>query len=861
MFKTMTLKTKLLIALLTMSIIPFSAIGIISMLESGKSLSNMAFSQLESLRELKKAQIQNFFAQHQENMATLMETAANFREDAFDKLKGIQESKKNQIETLFRERWTDIEVFSKNSLISDALNAFVSTFDEKGIADKDLYRFLEDVKYGVSLKQLKAGYGFEDIFLIAKDGSIVYTANKASDLGQNLINGSLKDTNLARCFQKGLTEINFQDFAPYSPAENRYISFIGAPIIQNDQLLGVVVFGNNAASLNKIVQQREGLGKTGETYVVGKDNGVIAYRSDRVVKKGKIGENRSDTLIEIEAALSGKSETTVRIGSQGNMEMACSSPLNITGVNWAIISTIGIQEIIAPKLEGDEEDYFKKYVRNRKYSDLFLIHPEGQVFYSVNHDAAYNTNLVNGPLAGSGLGKVFRKVSESKSFGFADFEPYSPTGGEPAAFIAQPLIFQNKIDLVIALKLPIDFINKVMQERAGMGKTGETYLIGADKLMRSDSFRNSERYSVKASFANPEKAKIDTPASRAALSEKTGCNAIVNYNGNQVFSAYTPLKIYDTVTWALIAETDQSEAIGSLKNLKRLMILFAIIILVIIAFFSLGLAGYIVRPIRQVIAGLIESAEKISSASAQAAASGQALSDASSEQAASVQETTSSLEELSSMTQQNADHARQADHLMSEGKHAVESANQTMVKLTGAMNEISEGSRETSKIVKTIDEIAFQTNLLALNAAIEAARAGESGAGFAVVAGEVRSLAMRSADAAKTTAALIEKTVNRIQDVSELVGVADVLFRNMETASVKAGELVSEIAGASAEQALGIGQISKAVAAIDQSIQQNAATAEETATSADEMNSQANRLNGFVNELLGLVEGLSGRGE
>ena len=856
MFKTMTLKTKLLIAFLTISIIPFLTIGIISMLKSGKALSNMAFSQLESMREVKKAQIQNFFVQHQENMAVLMETAANFREDAFDKLSGIQESKKAQIETFFRERHTDIDVFSKNSLISDALNAFASTYDEKGLADKDLYRFMEDVRYGTSFKRIREGYGYEDIFLITKEGSIVYTVNKASDLGQNLISGPLKDTNLARCFQKGLTEANFQDFEPYPPSENRYVSFIGAPIIQNDQLLGVLVFVNNTVLLNKIVQQREGLGSTGETYVVGRLNDVVTYRTDRDVKKENIGEIKSDKLVE--AALSGKSGTGIH---NSDMMMVCYAPLNISGVNWAIFTTINIREIIAPKLEGDKEDYFTKYVRDRKYSDLFLIHPEGQVFYSVKHDAAYNTNLINGPHAGSGLGKIFRKVSESKAFGFADFEPYSPTGNEPAAFIAQPLIFQNKIDLVIALKLPIDFINKIMQERAGMGKTGETYLIGSDNLMRSDSYRNPERYSVKAAFASSEKSKIDTISSRAALSEKTGCGAIVNYNGDQVLSAYTPIKIYDSVTWALIAESDQSEAISALKNLKRLMILFAIIILVIIAIISLRLSGYIVRPIRQVIAGLIRSAEKISSASAQVQASGQSLSEASSEQAASVEETTSSLEELSSMTQQNADHARQADHLMSEGKQAVEIANQTMVKLIGAMTDISEVSRETSEIVKTIDEIAFQTNLLALNAAIEAARAGEAGAGFAVVAGEVRSLAMRSADAAKNTAALIEKTVKRIQDVSQLVGVADSLFRNVETSSAKAGELVSEIAGASAEQALGIEQISKAVASIDQAIQQNAEISEETAASAEEMSSQANYLNGFVNELLGLVEGRSERGE
>jgi methyl-accepting chemotaxis protein len=181
-----------------------------------------------------------------------------------------------------------------------------------------------------------------------------------------------------------------------------------------------------------------------------------------------------------------------------------------------------------------------------------------------------------------------------------------------------------------------------------------------------------------------------------------------------------------------------------------------------------------------------------------------------------------------------------------------------MGKLTESMAEITKASEETSKIIKTIDEIAFQTNLLALNAAVEAARAGEAGAGFAVVADEVRNLAMRAADAAKNTANLIEGTVKKVKDGSELVSRTNAAFKQVAGSSAKAGDLVAEISAASSEQAQGIGQINTAVTELDKVTQQNAANAEESASAAEEMSAQAETMKGMVDELVAIV-GRSGK--
>jgi methyl-accepting chemotaxis protein len=184
-----------------------------------------------------------------------------------------------------------------------------------------------------------------------------------------------------------------------------------------------------------------------------------------------------------------------------------------------------------------------------------------------------------------------------------------------------------------------------------------------------------------------------------------------------------------------------------------------------------------------------------------------------------------------------------------------------MTELTHSMEQISGASEETSKIIKTIDEIAFQTNLLALNAAVEAARAGEAGAGFAVVANEVRNLAMRAAEAARNTSVLIEGTVKKVKEGSELVERTNGAFSEVSKSAAKVAGLVSEIAAASGEQAQGIDQVNKAVSEMERVTQQSAANAEESAAAGEELTAQAEQLKRFVGDLDALIGGSASDGK
>ncbi len=267
----------------------------------------------------------------------------------------------------------------------------------------------------------------------------------------------------------------------------------------------------------------------------------------------------------------------------------------------------------------------------------------------------------------------------------------------------------------------------------------------------------------------------------------------------------------------------------------------------------------ITRPIKHAIAGLNEGSEQVVSASFQITSASQSLAEGASKQASAVEETSSSIEEMSSMTKQNADNAQHASVMMSENaRNSYRLITERMNLMQKVIEDSVKASEETSKVIKTIDDIAFQTNLLALNAAVEAARAGEIGAGFAVVADEVRNLALRSAESAKNTESLIEDSNKKIQQASALFEEVNSELSNNRHIAKKVTGLVNEIAAASMEQAQGIEQINKAIQEMDKIVQQNAANAEETTSTAEEMNAQAEKMKDNVRELVSLVEGAGG---
>ena len=269
--------------------------------------------------------------------------------------------------------------------------------------------------------------------------------------------------------------------------------------------------------------------------------------------------------------------------------------------------------------------------------------------------------------------------------------------------------------------------------------------------------------------------------------------------------------------------------------------------------FGILLAVNISKKVSVIAEDISASSNQTASASAQINVASQSLAEGSSEQAASLEETSSSLVEMASMTQRNAESARQAKDLANQARIAADTGASDMQAMSSAMDAIKISSNDISKIIKTIDEIAFQTNILALNAAVEAARAGEAGMGFAVVADEVRSLAQRCATAAKETASKIEAAITTTEQGVQLSSKVAEGLQEIVTKIRQVDQLIAEVAAASQEQSQGIEQVNSAVSQMDKATQSNAASAEESASAAEELNAQAETLKDAVEQLLCMV--------
>ena len=506
------------------------------------------------------------------------------------------------------------------------------------------------------------------------------------------------------------------------------------------------------------------------------------------------------------------------------------------------------------KITAKYHDYFNQYMNDYGYYDIFLIDADdGHVMYSAARESDYGANLKVGPLRNSGLGELWKDVVSSKRATLVDMAPYAPSNDAPAIFMGMPIYVSGKMTSVLAIQLSDKMINNITSNRSGMGETGESYLVGPDKLMRSDSFLDPVNHSLIASFANPTKGAVDTDAATNAFSGKTETKVIMDYNGNPVLSAYTlydPSKeFYADFKWALLSEIDLAEVQIPVNNLRNNVLVMGLIFLGLIIAGALFLARMISNPLLKAVNTISEANAEVINASDQIAASSTSLAEGSSEQASSVEEVSATLEESTALINQNSDNAREASLLAQDANDAASIGNEKVQALTVSMTNISESSEKISKIIKTIDEIAFQTNLLALNAAVEAARAGEHGLGFAVVAEEVKNLAGRSALAAKETAEIIESSIEQVKAGNVITEQTNEAFSGILGHIKKTSDLISEISVSAKEQSEGMAQISSAMAQVDQVTQHNASTSEEAAAAAEELNAQANAMLDTVAEV------------
>ncbi len=587
--------------------------------EATSALETAAYDELKSMREIKGKQVRQYFAERQSDMDALVDTVATLRQDGFQKFEVIHKSKVARLTDYLDSLKGQLHVLKDDPYSWQALIELDRAFEESGDDVASEAWTAAAAKYDGRMKDIVADNGWYDLLLIHTDGDIVYTCARESDLGVTIPDSALKDSPIGKAFAKaqgiGTREVVFGDFGPYAPSKGAQAAFMmGKMVNESGGLVGYAALQVPSDNINRIVQERKGMGETGESYLVGRVDGQTAYRSDRVVKSGKIGEPKSGSGIDL--AFAGQSGARTKTGSNGDMELEGYGPLAIEGADWCLISTQRLEEILAPVLEGQRYDYFAKYAAKHGYHDLFLLNPNGYCFYSVAHEADYQTNLLRGAYADSSLGEAVRKCLDAKELAFGDFAPYEASGGAPAAFIAQPVMNKGEVELAVAVQISGTSINKMMQAGSNREKTREAYLVGPEGRMRSDSVVNPE-YSVAACFE--ENKTVASEAVSEALGGTTGEKIIAKHMdaGNSILSAFAPLDVFGT-RWALICEVDEAVAMaaktemaGASASASKQLVLWIAGSLIAVALVVTMLASFIARSIGRPIERVSSVADAI----------------------------------------------------------------------------------------------------------------------------------------------------------------------------------------------------------------------------------------------------------
>jgi methyl-accepting chemotaxis protein len=525
------------------------------------------------------------------------------------------------------------------------------------------------------------------------------------------------------------------------------------------------------------------------------------------------------------------------------------------------------------KIHAKYHPAIRSFLDKFGYYDIFLVDPQsGDIVYSVFKELDYTGSLVDGPYAKTNFGDAFRKARELKApgqFAFVDFKQYLPSYSAPASFIASPIFASGKLVGVLMFQMPLDRITEVMSERAGLGETGETYLIGSDKLMRSDSYLDPKYHSVVASFRNPEKGKVETKAADNALAGKKGAEIVTDYNGNPVLSSYTPVDILGT-KWALLAEIDEAEAFAAQALMTKLMLIIGLVGAAIIA----ACGFFIARNFANPISAMTSAMQGLAGGNLEADIPAVDRKDEIGEMAGAVQVFKDNAVEMKRLeaeqkeVEKNAEKQKKAlmEKMASEFESSVgsivetvASASAEMLASSQSMSSIADATKEKSMAVASASEQA-STNVQTVASAAEELSTSITEISRQVT--ESSAIANRAVEGARQTDERIRglvETTNAIGEfvnmITEIADQTNLLALNATIEAARAGEagkgfavVASEVKELAAQTSKATEQIAAQISEIQESTGSAVDAIEEITSTITEMDETASGIAAAVEQ-------------
>lgn len=921
-------KKKIFVALIIAGLMPLVISGMMIFNQTSDAMHQAAISNLQAQNQAKKLHIEEYFASIDKQVKTfsnsvMIKDAMNEFNYAFsrDVEKFSAANRENYLSKVKNYYLNDFSneyearnqtSFNANSIIPTSNEAvyfqhhYIANsaypLGEKGkLLRADAEGIYHDIheRYHPIIEQYQSEFGYYDIFLVEpENGYIVYSVFKELDYATSLVDGPYRDSGIAKAFNavrdsKNNNFTHIEDFASYLPSYDAPASFVASPIIDNNLLVGVLIFQMPVDNITNIMSEVAGLGASGESYLLGSDSFMRSQSS-------KIAENTIlATKIDTPASLAisnGEEGSSSFINHHQNQVIAAYSPLNINGLSWGIVSEINSEEAhavvkeisanilyigigisvavlvlaffvqctVMKQLGGDpnallqiaDEIIEGKLERNPKYADKKLkgLLRRMLVMQDTLKDN-YDKNLKKNRRI-ERIKQALDSVSSSIMVADADLNIFyvNQTGQD----------FFNEAEDEIKKELPhfdaeslvgtnIDSFHKdPSHQRHVLGnltsnittdiKFGEYVMRISANPITVDQERIGtvvEWRDITAERQIESEVQHLVDSSLAGdLSKRISLENKEGYHHRLCQSINNLVGTFESITGDIVRVLDAVSHGDLDKSIEKEY---------------QGTYGALkndlnntVNKLKEIVTGIKQSSVLVNQGADEISRGNLNLSGRTESQAASLESTTSSIEEITSSVKNTANNAISATEVANVTSEEAEKSGHVVQQAVDAMSDISKSSNQISEIIGVIDEIAFQTNLLALNASVEAARAGEQGRGFAVVASEVRNLAGRSATAAKEIKELIQDSSQKVEIGTQLVNKSGETLENIISRVQEVATLINDINNASNEQAIGIEQVNSQIVSIDGITQSNAALVEQAAAAAESMKSQSSELENMV---------------
>ena len=923
-------RNKLMLLFALLSLLPLLLFGGVVNDKARDALESQVLAKLESVAANKRAAVERYFTEIHDQAHTfaedrmVVEAMLQFRElfatyrDEADLDDAAIETMRGSVAEYYQQQFKP-QYQQQNGGKDADITALLANLDEESIAlqynyisanahslgekhkldvadDDTIYSQVHEIYHPVIRDYLET-FGYYDIFLVEPEsGDIIYSVFKELDFSTSLIDGPYAKSGLGEVFQKanGLKrgEIAFVDFKQYLPSYDAPASFIGTPIFDGEEKVGVLIFQMPLDRISEVMSERSGLGESGESYLVGKDH---LMRSDAyldpnhsVVNSFRNPEQGGLMNPAIHEALMGNSGVMTVTDYRDQPVLSAYAPVKIAeGVVWGMEAKIDVEEAF---IEVDELVTLLLWLGGLIV--LVVVVASGvashRIACSMRDVVALLSKMREGKLDNSIAIKGDDEVQQMRAalqitqvkLG-ADMDHIKTQAGD--AMRVQVALDNVSTNVMVAdVERNIIYLNRSVDQ---MLRRNEAELqkvlphFKAEGLLGTnmDIFHANPEHQAKllASLTELHVANIKV----GPLSFTLKASPVIDESGMRLGTAVEWNDITEEVNAqqqleALVSRAAEGELDqrldtahfeGFIKTLgdriNQMMEAVDAPVREVVSVVSQQAQGDLTQlmkgsyqgqfkvlqdninemssSLKSVIGEVMQGSDNISLGASQISQGSADLSQRTQQQAASVEETAASMEEMTATVEQNSTNSEKANTLSMQARDVAERGSDVMQGAVASMQEMHEASAKIADIISTIDGIAFQTNLLALNAAVEAARAGDHGRGFAVVAGEVRSLAQRSAEAAKEIKGLIEDSIGKIEQGTTQVNHAGENLDEIVKSVQQVSGIVGEITAASMEQSEGIGQVNRAVSELDNATQQNAALVEETAAASENMNDQA----------------------